>query len=341
MGGFYLSLQARTTKSNVAETLEQLCTKYSSDNLQLYCAKPLNGWLGIYPVIDDDITEKFACDLSGSLNTLVLLLASFDEDDFYCQFYRNGKPTGEFKVGVEVERDKKSREQIKKALENLHDICDNDTIAALEFDLCDAEEPVFMSHLLVKFSQSVGISNTLISFDYIQKQDLEGLDVQTTFTPFPKGEWKSRAIPSTSAPHKKSFDINSPAIQTLVNFTIANKNWKNDPQIFAQLKVLESFGITQSVIEEAMEKYKQNPDPLRDKKIAAITHAMKIAEEAKEYRGTLPEAVEVKPDQILTEKSSTKEIVQALQSINQAEWQPTVEELAALRTWMKQSLQRN
>src|SRR5271170_1035238 len=88
MGGFYLSLQVPSNDTNkISNALEKLCSKYSGANMRLYYGQPINGWTGIYPPIQTTV-ESFAKDLSEEIDDFVLLLGSYDEDEFHCQFYR-------------------------------------------------------------------------------------------------------------------------------------------------------------------------------------------------------------------------------------------------------------
>lgn len=340
MGGFYLSLQARSDDlQHVAQALEKLCTKYSANNMRLYFAEPINGWIGIYPLIDE-ISEKLAKDLSGEINSLVLLLSSFDEDDFNCQFYRDNKLTGELIVGGE--RSNTDPAAISKALDNLSQICDSHILDELKDYLAQSEDIVFHSQVLMEFCRYIGILNALMSFDYIAKQDLEGMEVETKLTPLPTGEWKSLQSfvnPATVA-SAKLFDMDSLIMQDLIHLAIATEDWQNNPQLAAQFKVLETYGITKAVIEKEIEKYKQNPTPERDKKIQSIIRAMKMGAEAQTYNGPVPDDIKLPSGQILTAESSVPEMAQALLLINRGEWQPAIDQLAAIGRWMKEKLSK-
>jgi hypothetical protein len=91
MGATSVSLQIRSDDVlRMEAVLRRLVDGDASGQLEPYYGGLLNGWLGVYPRMHMDL-EKTMRRLSGDLQALVLLLLSFDEDDFYCGVFRDGK----------------------------------------------------------------------------------------------------------------------------------------------------------------------------------------------------------------------------------------------------------
>jgi hypothetical protein len=70
--------------------LKSIAAANAAAGLQFYVTEPIDNWLAVFPNFTPEL-ERTAKILSGQLDCLVLLLLSFDEDDLYMMFFRNGK----------------------------------------------------------------------------------------------------------------------------------------------------------------------------------------------------------------------------------------------------------
>jgi hypothetical protein len=112
--------------------------------------------------------------LSASVGCLVLLLVSADEDDLYVMFFREGQQLPWFKIGAGTRRRGKEREKLATKLEQLAEVCDEESRARLVEILADASDVIFSQDLLRAFCEVARIRSAFTSFDYLQHGEREG-----------------------------------------------------------------------------------------------------------------------------------------------------------------------
>lgn len=176
MGATYLSLQLRMTDRDAAVAcLGSIAAANAGAGLQFYVAEPIENWLAVFPNFTPEL-ERIAKMLSARLDCLVLLLLSFDEDDLYMMFFRNGKRLPWFKVAAGRKRTGKERDKIAAKLEALAEVCDAESRARLVSILADATNVTFASDLLRSVCEIAGIRNAFTSFDYLSRGEPDGLE---------------------------------------------------------------------------------------------------------------------------------------------------------------------
>jgi hypothetical protein len=176
MGATYLSLQLRMTdRDAVLAGLKSIAAANAGAGMQFYVAEPIEKWLAVFSNLTPEL-ERTAKTLSAQLECLVLLLLSFDEDDLYMMFFRDGKQLPWFKVGVGRKRTGKERDKIAAKLEALAEMCDAESRARLISILADATNVTFASDLLHSVCEIVGIHNAFTSFDYLSRGERDGLE---------------------------------------------------------------------------------------------------------------------------------------------------------------------
>jgi hypothetical protein len=185
MGATYLSLQLRMTDRDAAIAgLKSIAAANAAAGLQFYVTEPIDNWLAVFPNFTPEL-ERTAKTLSAQLGCLVLLLLSFDEDDLYMMFFRNGKQLPWFKVASGRKRTGKERDKIAAKLEALAEACDAESRARLVSILTDATKVTFASDLLHSVCEIVGIRNAFTSFDYLSRGERDGLKTQVEPTLVP------------------------------------------------------------------------------------------------------------------------------------------------------------
>jgi hypothetical protein len=176
VGATYLSMQLRTTDRDATiAALKAIAAANAGASLQFYIAEPFGGWLLIFPNFTPEL-ERIAKALSASLNCLLVLLLSADEDDLYCMFFRAGKQLPWFKIGAGRSRRGKDRDKLASKLEALAEVCDAESRARLVAALADATEVIYSSELLRTFCEIAGIRNAFTSFEYLQRDERDGLE---------------------------------------------------------------------------------------------------------------------------------------------------------------------
>ena len=175
MGATYLSLQLRMTDRDAAlASLGSIAAANATAGLQFYVTEPIENWLAVFPNFSPEL-ERTAKTLSAQLNCLVLLLLSFDQDDLYLMFFRNGKQLPWFKIAAGRKRTGKERDKIATKLEALAEVCDAESRARLVSILADATNVTFASDLLRSVCDIAGIRNAFTSFEYLSRGERDGL----------------------------------------------------------------------------------------------------------------------------------------------------------------------
>jgi hypothetical protein len=185
MGATYLSLQLRMTDRDAAiACLGSIAAANAGAGLQFYVTESIENWLAVFPNFTPEL-ERTAKTLSARLNCLVLLLLSFDEDDLYLMFFRNGKQLPWFKVGVGRKRTGKERDKMATKLEALAEVCDAESRGRLVSILTDTTNVTFASDLLRSVCEIAGVRNAFTSFDYLSRGERDGLETpgQPTLVP--------------------------------------------------------------------------------------------------------------------------------------------------------------
>ena len=183
MGATYLSLQLRTTdRDAVIAAVKSTVAAKTGESLQFYIAEPVGGWLPIFPNFTPEL-ERTAKTLSANLRCLIVLLLSYDEDDLYCMFFRDGKQLPWFKIAAGRPRKGKEREKLAKKLEALNEVCDAEGRGRLLEALANSTGVIYSSELLRTFCEITGIRSALTSFEYLQRGERDGLEpkVEPTF----------------------------------------------------------------------------------------------------------------------------------------------------------------
>jgi hypothetical protein len=176
MGATYLSLQLRTDdRERAIAALESIARARTEIGQRFYVAELSGGWLPVFPNFTPEL-ERTAKTLSGTLDCLVVLLLSADEDDLYCMFFRDGRQLPWFKVGAPRVRRGKEREKLAAKLDALAEVCDADSRERLVAVLADTTGVTFSSELLRAFCDIVGIRHAFTSFEYLQRGERQGVD---------------------------------------------------------------------------------------------------------------------------------------------------------------------
>jgi hypothetical protein len=155
--------------------LRSIAATSPGTGLQFYIAESFGGWLPVYPTFTPEL-ERIAKTRSASLDCLLVLLLSADEDDLYCMFFRAGKQRPWFKIAAGRSRRGKEREKLASKLEVLNEVCDAKRRARLVSALADSTDVICSSDLLRAFCEITGIRNASTSFDYLPRGEREGLE---------------------------------------------------------------------------------------------------------------------------------------------------------------------
>jgi len=176
MGATYLSMQLRTSDRDAAvAALESIAAAQPAAELQFFVADPAAGWLAVFPNFTPEL-ERTGKTLSKSLDCLIVLLLSADEDELYCMFFRDGKQLPWFKVGAPRKRTGKERDKLAAKLEALAEVCDEQSRARLVEVLADSTGVTFSSDLLRSVCDILDIRNAFTSFEYLKRGEREGLE---------------------------------------------------------------------------------------------------------------------------------------------------------------------
>ncbi len=181
MGGFYGSIQVRTTDRAAVKTAAEAVAKEKS--LRCLIGPEINGWVGVYPADQEEsvagaIAEVLACD--------VLHLMVHDDDVLGYQFWREHKLVDSYwsQPGCLGDENLAEEEAQRGDAEKFRGIVGAD-LAKLAAVLDREAEYTFEGDRLKKLAKLLGISNAVTHYDLLTSDERSGIKGWRKFEKIP------------------------------------------------------------------------------------------------------------------------------------------------------------
>jgi WD40 repeat protein len=176
MGGFYGSIQIRGVDRNAVNAVVDKLAK--KRNLRFLLGPQLGDWIGVYPEgggQDSKVGREFARELGAELIQLIV----HDDDMFIYDYYRDGKLVDQYNSCPDYfdEVSDRDRQKLVGRPECFsHLVADSSAVAGLKQCLAEADAEPFAYAVLQRFCESLGITNAVTSYDYLQNGETDQIE---------------------------------------------------------------------------------------------------------------------------------------------------------------------
>src|SRR5262249_5653099 len=147
MGATYLSIQAHTTDRDAVLACARSFAGKHPNEFQCYVGEALGQWTAVYPSFSA-VMDPFAKELAHALGSLVLTLASADEDEVLCNFCLAGRDYSYFMIEPGRKRSPKQQAPVAKKLALLEGILTGDQQKELLASISYPPDVLFRSDVL-------------------------------------------------------------------------------------------------------------------------------------------------------------------------------------------------
>jgi hypothetical protein len=192
MGGFYGSIQVRTTDRAAVKAAAELVA--GAKKIHCMIGPELNGWVGIYPE-NNGQDDSFAAEIARQIDADVLHLMVHDDDVLAYWLWRNHELVDSYwsKPGYFGEENREAEEKRRGDPEQFRAII-GDNADRLEVLLEREESTTFESERLERFAKLLGIQNAVTAYEYLREGERAGVKGWRQFEEIPaEGETAEKA----------------------------------------------------------------------------------------------------------------------------------------------------